>query len=329
MKIEIRTVGELLINALLNKKFSREEAEIVADDYLEGELLGKPSHGLMAFPGLIEKLDGKRQPYEIIKQSHSCVLIDAKESHGAYVGRKAADMAIDMSEREGVGVALIKDQMTWLRPGGIAQYVADRGYIGIVMNNGGKPMMAPPGGYDPVIGTNPIGIGIPTDADPIVADMATSIKAWGEVKMAENEKRKLPEDMFLDNQGAFAANPEDAYSVLPAGGYKGFAFGLLVEILTGSFLGRLMGPAQMNSDYKKLTRGGVILVLNSNFGTTVELFRSANSELVNNIRSSRKLKDVDEILVPGERALRTKRAFEKDGCIDIDNTLWERLEGSA
>ena len=325
MKLKISQIRKTLEKTLKDKGIPPAEAKVIAAEYLEGELQGKPSHGLMAFPSLAEKLGGKPKKVKILKQTHAYVLFDANGNVGASVGKQAADTAIKMARREGVGLALIKNMTTWLRPGTIAQQIAGKGFVGIVANNGGKPMTAPPGGFDPVIGTNPIGIGIPTSKEPILVDMATSTKAWGEVRKAERFGKNLPPNIYFDKQGNFAVKPKDAHSALPAGSYKGFALGLLIEILTGSLLGRLMGAHQMKGDYRTMGRGGFVLVISPGKSTSLDKFKKANTRLVKEIKSSRKTKGIKEILVPGEKAMKTRAKNLKKGYLEIEKKLWEKL----
>jgi L-2-hydroxycarboxylate dehydrogenase (NAD+) len=326
MKVKITEIRKALEGALIRHGTPKEEAKIIADEYLEGELQGKTSHGLMAFPSLIKKLTGKRKKIKIFKKTNALVFLDANENIGAFVGEKAADLAIKMARKEGLALILIKNMTTWLRPGTIAKKIADRDYIALVVNNGGKPMIAPPGGYEPVIGTNPIGIGIPTAKEPFLADMATSVRAWGEVRKAEKTGKDLPKNSYYDNQGRFAVKAQDAYSALPSGGYKGFALGFLIEILTGSLVGQLMGPQQMKGDYRILTRGGFILVIDPRKITRLGEFKKANTNLVKEVKKSKKLKGVKEILIPGERAMKTRKENIKRGSLEVDDKLWAEIK---
>ncbi len=325
MKLKISGIRGTLEGILVKKGILTADARTIADEYLEGELQGKVSHGLMAFPSLVQKLGGKMTKPKILKKSHSIIFIDAKGNLGAVVGRQAAEAAIKMAKKEGVGLGLIKDMVTWMRPGILARFIANQGFIGIVINNGGHPVMSPPGGYDPVIGTNPIGIGIPTENDPLVGDMATSVKAWGEVRKAEVTGEDLPENSFYDTKGNFAVKAQEAYSALPFGDYKGFALGLLIEILTGSFLGRKMGQ-QVAGDYRTITRGGVILVLDPNFATNFKQFKQANSELIKEIKKTKKLKSAGEITLMGERAAATRNQNFKNGYLEVLAKLWRTIE---
>ncbi len=326
MKAKISEVKKTLETALVKHGASKEEAKIIADEYLEGELQGKTSHGLMAFPSLVKKLTGKRKKIKIIKKTNAIIFLDANENIGAFVGEQAANLAIKMAQKEGLALALIKNMITWLRPGTVAKKIADKGYLALVINNGGKPMVAPPGGYEPMIGTNPIGVGIPTAKEPFLADMATSVRAWGEVRKAEKTGKNLPKNSYYDNQGKFAVKAQDAYSALPAGGYKGFALGFLIEILTGSLLGLLMGPQQMKGDYRILTRGGFILVIDPRKITRLEDFKKANTNLVKEIKKSKKLKGVKEVFVPGERAMRTRKENIKRGSLEVNDELWTEIK---
>jgi LDH2 family malate/lactate/ureidoglycolate dehydrogenase len=325
MKIKISDIKKRLETALKKRGFSAKDAALVTDEYMFGELEGKKSHGLAAFPSLLDKLNTNKKPYKIIKKTHSLLFIEANQNLGVLVANFAIPILVKMAKKEGVAIACIKNMITWLRPGFIAELVANKNMIGIVVNNGGRPMTAPFGGYTPVIGTNPIGIGIPSKNNPMVADMATSRLAWGQVREAEREGKQLPANIFLDKKGSFTKNPKKAYSVIPMGDYKGFAIGLLIEILTGSFLGRKMSLAELKGDYRISTRGGIIIVLDPAKTTNIDSFKRANSLLANRIRESKKLKGVSKIFPPGEKDTKNRVVAIKKGKINVDKKLWDML----
>lgn len=328
MKVRIAEIKKTLETALIKHGAPKEEARVIADEYLEGELQGKLSHGLMAFPSAIKKISRKTGKIKILKKTNALIFMDANYNFGAVVGKKAVAQAVKIAKKEGVVLVTIKNLTTWLRPGTIAQWIAEKGFIGFVVNNGGKPMVAPPGGYEPVIATNPIGIGIPTSKDPIVVDMATSKRAWGEVRLSEKFNHDLPKETFFDKKGKFARKPEDAYSALSAGNYKGFALGLFVEILTGSLMDMLMGSHKLKGDYRTLPRGAFILVIDPNKTTKLKRFKEANTRLIREIKRSKKLKGAKEILMPGERAMRARKKNIKNGYLEVDEELWREIKGS-
>ncbi len=333
MRIPISEIREKIKEAFIRRNFPEDAAQILVEEFLEGELQGRQSHGLMALPSFLENVGSfDKTKYKILTKKHALIVVDAGEISGSYVGRVVADDLIKIAADEGVAVGLIKNMKTWLRPGAIAQYVADHDMVAFVINNGGKAMVAPAGGYDPVVGTNPIGIGVPTDEQPIIIDMATSKHAWGEVRKAKKNNTELPKDSYYTNKGEFAVRPDDAYSALPAGDYKGFSLALFIEIMTGSFLGRDMGKnlgnnlkTIENSDAQSVTRGAMILVMNPAITTNVDQFKKSNSELIREIKKGNKLPGVEEIYIPGERAAQERKENMQNGYLEVDEELWRKI----
>lgn len=326
MRIQIKKIREKLQETLTKRGLSKNMSLMLANEYLEGELQGKVSHGLMAFPALLKKMDTYSDTkYKILKKKHSLMIVDANELPGSYVGRVVADELIKMAKKEGVAIGFIKNMTTWLRPGAIAQYIAEKDMVAFVVNNGGESMIAPPGGYDPILGTNPIGIAIPTNDHPIVVDMATSKRAWGEVRKSLKNKTDLPEDSYYTKNGEIAVKAKDAYSAIPMGDYKGFALSLFIEIMTGSYLGRPMNTHKARNDYQSITRGGMLLVMNPAVATKYDQFKTANSKLIKEIKNVRKLSNTEKIYVPGERANNTRKKNIKTGYLNVDDELWSKI----
>lgn len=325
MQLSINEVRSALIEKLAARGLDTQAANDTAEGYIEWELMGKKSHGLMAFPLETDE----PQPFlgkemKVIKKSHSILVMDADGLPGAHVGKRVVDELTEMAQSSGVAVGYIKNMKTWLRPGSIAKYITDQNMVGLVINNGGSPMVAPPGGYDPVIGTNPIGLGIPTKGSPIVTDMATSKRAWWEVRKASAEGVDLPKKSFYNNQWEFAIAPSQAHSARAMGDYKGFSLGLFVEIMTGSFLGRDMSITQTEGDYQTASRWGMIMVFDPAHTTDYGDFIGANSSMVEAIKSTNS-REGEEITFPGERAYANKEANEKQGVLEVEESWWRKL----
>lgn len=328
MRVSIEKIREALETALKKRGVEEKMIKILASDYLEGELQGKESHGLMAFPSFldsVERMKGRQE--KIIKETHSLIIMDADTLPGSYIGRTLADKLIEKAKKEGVGIGAILNMKTWLRPSIIAQYITERGMIGLVINNGGVPMVAPPGGYEPVVGTNPIGIGIPSEKAPIVIDMATSKRAWGEVRKAKRLGTDLPQNTFFSKAGEYTVNPDDAYSVQAMGDYKGFALALFIEMMTGSFLGRPMLNDEIpdSRDYQARMRGAIVMVFDPDTLSSLEKMQKENTALVQFIKKGNTLPGVDEILIPGERAMRTRQRNFENGYLEIEEELWNKI----
>ncbi len=328
MKIPITDITNKMTSALKAKGYTEEDIPFLINMYLGGELRGHTSHGLASFSGFIKQnFSGAGTP-EVLKETHSLFMIDAKGSSGNVVGKRAADEAIKRARTEIVGSAIIKNMDSWLRPGAIAEYIADQGFLAVVTNSGGEAAVAPPGGYDRVTGTNPIAYGIPTDEGSLVVDMATSKRAKGQIRLANKYGTDLPPDSFYDSSGNVTVNPKEAYSIMPFGEYKGFALALFGEVLGGSLVGMPMliqpDPAQNVFGGQMPKRGGFILVIDPAQTTSLGEFKKANSKLIADIKATRPRKG-EQIRVPGEQATTDQAATLKEGVLDIPDKLWEEI----
>ena len=328
VKVKISEIQETLQNIIASKnsRLSVEEVETLALDYLEGELQGKQSHGIAAFPAVVGNLANAKADFKIIKETESFIYADAMGGFGALVGRRIADKLVNKAKKQGIALASIREMKSWLRPAVIAQYVADKDMIALVVNTGGPPMVAPPGGREPVVGTNPIGLGIPTSDKPVIVDMATSSRAWGEVRMAKRFGHALPEESFLDKEGIPTRSADEAHAALAMGAYKGFSLGLFIEILGGSLVGMNMGQGEVNEAYYTRNRGATILVINPALTVGSDNFKVANQNFISEIKNSPPAKHSNGVTIPGDRALKNKAFNLQNGYLEIDNDLWEEIK---
>jgi LDH2 family malate/lactate/ureidoglycolate dehydrogenase len=330
MKVKIKEIKSQMAKALKAKGFVGADADFLIEMYLGGELRGHISHGLASFPGFIKEDWSKLPEPEVIKETNALFMIDAKSNPGAIVGKKAADEAIKRAKKETVGTAIIKNMDSWLRPGAIAQYIAEQGFITLVVNDGGGASIAPPGGYDPVLATNPIAYGIPTTHEALVVDMATSKRAWGEVRLANKYGTDLPENTFYNDKGEITLDPKEAHSVMPFGEYKGFALALFIEVLCGSTLGMDnmfidTNAAGSSFGVKLQDRGGFILVIDPSQTAGSLNFKAANTKLISKIKSTRTL-DSQTIRIPGEEAGQLQKHRLEADEIDIPDELWKEIK---
>lgn len=327
MKIPIDDIRDKMASILHAKGYKDEDVDFLIEMYLGGELSGHTSHGLASFPGFVAEDYSKLPQPEVLKSTAALFMIDAKANPGALVGKQAADEAIARAKKEGVGTAIIKNMDSWLRPGAIAQYIARQDCVALVTNSGGSVAIAPPGGYDPVTGTNPIAYGIPTALSPIVVDLATSKRAWGQVRLANKYGTNLPEDTFYNDQGETTVNPKEAYSVKAFGEYKGFSLALLVEILCGSLVGMNMMIENNEGDNfgaKMPVRGAIIVVFDPSQTTDIDSFKQANTSFLKKIKTSHTLPSED-IRLPGEYGANLYEQNLQEGTIDIPEEVWEEI----
>ncbi len=321
---EVRDKVNYIVKSL-GHDLSDRQVKIIADSYIDGEIQGKKTHGLAPFAMSIEEnLKKQTKPTEILKETQSMIYADANNQFGVVVGTEIATNLIEKASSQGVAIGLIRNMQSWLRPVSIAEKVARKGLICMVVNNGGEAMISPPGGVEPVVGTNPIGIGVPLfNEEPWLVDMATSVRAWGEVRVAKANNSKLTENAFLDKNGSVTINPEEAYSALSFGGYKGFALALFIEIMCCSLLDMPIGQ-HGSGGYDFKNRGSMIIVIDPESTVGREVFSKINSEFLEEIRKT-KSSEGGTVTLPGDRTKKNKEYVLQKGSIDINNEVWEEI----
>lgn len=328
-KIAISEITDKMRSVLKAKGYAEADIPFIINMYLGGELRGHTSHGLASFVSFAQRESEEYEDPVVSRDTHALLALDAKGASGNIIGKRAADEAIKRAKVEGVGTVLIKDMDSWLRPGAIAEYIADQGCLAIILNSGGGTAVTPPGGFDPTLGTNPIAYGIPTADESLVVDMATAQHAWGQVRLANKYGTPLPPDAFYDERGNITRDGKEAQSVKAFGGYKGYALALMVEVMTGSLVGvPMMIKSTAGSTFagKLPRRGAVIIAFDPANMVDLEKFKKQNSELLADIQKSRTLHD-EEVRIPGVEAGKRKAASEAKGTVDIPEELWEEIKG--
>lgn len=326
MHVNINEIREKCENFLVKTGVGKSEAKIIVDDYIEGELLGKKTHGLLAFVGGVYdtqkiKRQSNRKKIKVTKDTGVYAMINGGKQKGQLVAEKAVELVIKKAKKYGIAMVGTFNSGSILRPGSQAEKIAQKNLMGLIFHNGGGPLVPPYGGIDPIISTDPIGYAIPTLKQPLVADFAISERAWGEIRIAKELKCSLPIGCFLNKKGQITISPNDAYSALPFGGYKGFCVGLLSEIFTGALVGNKQGLI----NNKVGVRGALYVAIDPSKFVNLQKFKRENSRLVNELKKSRKLSGIKEILLPGERAYRNKALCLKRGWFDVDKKIVDKF----
>ena len=216
----------------------RKDAEIGAEVALWAQLHGSDSHGIVHLPlyvrGLLDRTIKAQPAFAITQAMSCCAVLDADHGLGLVASRRATDIAIGIAKQYGLGAVAVRNSSHFGAAGYYADRAAEHGLIGLAFTNA-MPAIAPTGGTEGLLGTNPIGAAFPIpDADPVIADMATAVVARSRIRHALAAGQKsIPEGWALDPSGRPTTDPAVAVkgSLLPIGGPKGYALSLMVEIL--------------------------------------------------------------------------------------------------
>ncbi len=307
-----------------------EDALIVGRHLVEAQLAGHDSHGLIRLPQYhAHVLEGKVKPgarVEIIRETPTTALLDGHYTWGQVTAMQAIELGISKAEENGIAALSLRNCYHVGRVGVYPLAAAERGFIAQVHCNGhGVCRVAPWGGTEPRLATNPIAIAIPTRAEPLLVDITTSVVAEGKVRVSRNAGRKIPEGWVLDSDGRPTTNPADLYeggTLLPLGGregHKGYGLSIVVDLLGGALSGAGCGTMT-----EKVGNGLFIQLTDPSCFCEREEFLDQIDRFTEYLKSSPLKEGVDDILLPGEPEQRTTARRREQG-IDIDDGTWGQI----
>ncbi len=321
---------EVLIKVGLRPK----DASVVSESLVSANLRGVDSHGVIRLSPYVKQIvmgGAKAQPdVKVVCDADSVAVLDGDNALGQIPSNEAAELAIDKAKKTGAGFVGVRNSGHFGAAAYWALKAAKHDMIGISMSNT-TPTMAIWGGSEPVIGNNPFAIAIPSSGEfPIVADMATSVVAWGKVFMAAAKGESIPEGWVLKD-GHPVTDPNKARPggvILPFGGHKGSAIAIAVEVLSGVLTGSgfTQEVKSMYENPESPTRSGHFIgAINIEKFMPIGDFKSRMAEFIEGLKSSKPAANFDEVLLPGEPEFREEAKRLKDG-IPLPESLFSELE---
>lgn len=314
------------------------DAEQIARLMILADLRGADGHGIFRLPQYIRRIRtggmNVRPNIRAVQETEATALVDGDNGMGHLVMWFAAQTAIEKAERAGVGWVGVR-QDNHSGPAALyAMMPLERDMIGIYIAVGNANHLPPWGGVELLLSTNPIACAIPAlEEPPIVLDMATTVAAYGKVKIKAQRGEPLPEGWMIDAHGRSLTDPKRAEEgfLLPIGGYKGYGLALIFGLLAGTLNGAAFGRnvIDFNKDDRTPTNTGqVIVALDIARFSPVESFRRSVDQIIREMRNSKKMPGVERIQVPGEQSHATWRARSARG-IPLNDALLNDLERVA
>ncbi|MEM7293758.1 MAG: Ldh family oxidoreductase [Pseudomonadota bacterium] len=179
---------------------------------------------------------------EVSQPRSSAVQVDAKLGFAQAAFARGIDKAVDSARANGSCALAICHSHTCTSMGFFTEQIAEAGLIGIGMTNA-PACVSPPGGTAAVLGTNPISMSVPAREGGVAFqfDQSTSASAIGKIRVAAAAGEKIPLGWAVDKNGQPTDDPNAALegSLVSAGGYKGYGFGLMAEVLAAAVTGSL------------------------------------------------------------------------------------------
>ena len=310
---EAQTLAE---QSLARIGYDAEEARIIANHVVDAALCGYEYSGLPKILNVAEhrQLKQPRRPMRALRETPISALFDGGNNNGMVAMYRATEVAIAKAREHGFAAVGVNNSWVSGRSAHYVEMAARAGLVGI-HSVSSRAHVAAPGSIGAATGTNPIAFGFPTLAEPFVVDMGAAAFMGTDLIFQERRGAVLPEGVAIDVQGKPTRDPAQVHTILPFGGYKGFALGLAMQalgVLAGSGLG----------DDK--TYGYFIMTIKPDLLLPPEDFRRDMSEMLARVKAVQRQPGVDEIRLPGERSLRERARNLKEG-IEIDRKIYDAL----
>lgn len=325
MKVKITEVEKLSNEVLQKLGFSKNDSLLITKNIIDGELVGKKSHGLIRVINTKRRIDGKKVNVKgkskVLKETDTLLHIDGKRKPGFIVLYESLEKAIKKAKKSGMVSVGLKDLGVTGYIGSYARIAAENDLIFIGFNNspGG---LVPHGSIDAIWGTNPLTIGIPTDKSPAVLDMASSLTTWGDLMVLKNEGKQIGKSVAIDTKGNPTTDPGKAMDggILPVGQYKGSGIGFMVEMLAGALTGSMVGGA-VDGGW-----GSFYILINPASFRPIKQFKKDIGLAIQKLKKSKKAKGIKEIYYPGEQSYNLRQTNLKKGTIDVSENLFNQLK---
>jgi LDH2 family malate/lactate/ureidoglycolate dehydrogenase len=308
-------------------------AAAIAGILVDADLMGFTTHGLQFVPTYLRELETGRAERTgepaVLGDRGGALLLDGRHLPGQWVVLRALDRALDRLPAHGQVTVTVRDSRN---VGCLATYmrrVAERGLFGILASSSpDSAVVAPFGGREGRLSTNPIGFAIPAEPTPILIDTSAAAATNRMCERARNEGRPLAGPYLVDADGvptddvaAFFGEPRGA--ILPAGGldqgYKGFALGLVIEALTAGLGGFGRADAAGSGGHALC----LMLVDPDALGGRDGFVRQM-SHLAEACRATPPMQGHERVRLPGDRALASRAEALRSG-VALHPGIMDRL----
>ena len=312
------------------------DAEMIAAVLVRSDLRGIESHGVGRLQMYIDRIrDGIIDPvtrFDILRESPGTALVDGHNGMGHVISVKAMQLAIKKARQTGIAAVAVRNSTHF----GIAGYyplmAIDEDMAGLAVTNA-RPAISPTFGTDPMMGTNPIAFGIPTDNDcPFLLDMATSISQRGKIEVHEREGKAVPEGWIVDEKGEPLTDAAEILqklldrtaSLLPLGGegelfsgHKGYGLAMMVEILSSLMSGGPfgLGLSGFDANGQKIPHrlGHFFVAIDIAHFIEIGTFKEMAGDLLRSFRHSTKLPGEERIYTAGEKEFLNEKRIAQQG----------------
>jgi len=344
--LPVNNVYEIMLTVFEELGVPAEEAKICADILIASDLSGIESHGIGRLKMYYDRIRlGIQKPLtkiDVISDRKATAVWDGNHGMGHVIGQRAMEKAIEKAREYGIGSVVVRNSTHYGICGYYARMAIRENMIGITFSNA-RPSVAPLFGVKPLLGTNPICFGAPTDMEfPFLYDAATSITQRGKIEVLARENRETPAGWAIDKEGKPHTETEKLLEDLKegtasllaiggesetSGGHKGYGLATMVEILcaalqNGSYMEGLKGFEKGKPAPYRL--GHFFMAIDIASFIDPVIFKKITGDILRKLKNSARAKGEEMIYVAGEKEYYNEQRVRKEGVF-ISDKLEENI----
>ncbi|KKN43577.1 hypothetical protein LCGC14_0701770 [marine sediment metagenome] len=345
--LDAETLKNFMTDVFIGLEVPKEDAEIISEVLITSDLRGIDSHGIqrckMYYDRIKAGIYNPKTEFEIVSDNMGTAVVDGHCGMGHVIAYKAMRLAIEKAKKFGLGAVACRNSTHFGIAGYYSLMAINEGMIGFTTTNT-RPAVPPTFGVEPMLGTNPLTYGAPTDeVFPFLIDAATSIIQRGKVEVYNRIQKPLPNGLIITNNGNSETDPGEVLhdlldrsaALLPLGGkgestsgHKGYGYATFAEILSsalqdGIFLRDTAGVIE--DGQKRLKVGHFFLAINVGNFIPLQKFKKTAGNIMRELRSSKLAPGKDKIYTAGEKEYSSEEERKETG-IPINKSLQKDIK---
>lgn len=314
-----------------------EDAAVVSDCLVDADMRGLASHGVSRLPAYVDALQRgfiQARPAILVRRiAQAAAVIDGDNGLGSLIAVRGMREAIALAGESGIGMVAVRRSSPFGHAGYYASLAAANECLGIVFSNG-PATVAPFGGCQAMLGTNPIAVAAPGgDRCGFVLDMGTSTVSRGWLRMRARYDEPIPEGVAIAADGTPARTSREAMTgvLLPFGRHKGSGLAMAVDLITGVLSGAGFGTGvrsmyAQGEDHSNV--GNAMIAIRISAFLDIAEYYNRYRVWYDELKASQPAAGSHEVMIPGERSTAIA-AEQRERGVKLDRDTCQSLRRLA
>ncbi len=328
-RIPYTELESVFTQILLKNGYNKRKAALSSSLFSKASLDGVASHGANRFLPYLEMIRKGYVNVDANPELDFSIAVfekwDGQKAPGDLNAHYSMGRAIHLAKENGMGCIALRNTNHWMRAGNYGWQAVENGCIGICFTNT-KPNMPAWGGSEPILGNNPLVVGIPRKDGPVVLDMAMTQFSYGKMEQFMRDRQQMSFPAGFDKEGNLTKDPSSVLEnelALPAGLWKGAGLSLVLDIMA-SVLSDGNATHEIGEFDEEHSISQVFFSLYlPKLGISKDPDETID-KIINNLKSS-SVFDADEVRYPGENSYQARR-YNLENGVPIDEEIWKQIK---